>query len=240
MLSMTMDMVQYDCPYIDVTDDVDVSFYTMHWDFDSARQELETRILVEGADRGALDAGLDSLADHDQMLGFDLLSRRGETAVIRSSIGETDAMGAIRKNGGYITGPFKILDGSELWNVGFDSPGAADGALAALETDNDLRVEARNDVTLEDYFDIVQNVDVAERLFEGCRNLSSVERETLRHAVEGGYYETPRDATLSTLASEFDVSKTAVSKNLRRGEGKVLERVVEAASDLDDGFGARR
>lgn len=30
MLSMTMEMVQYDCPYIAVTDDVDVSFHTMH------------------------------------------------------------------------------------------------------------------------------------------------------------------------------------------------------------------
>lgn len=238
---MTMDMVQYDCPYIDVTDDVDVSFYTMHWDFDSARQELETRILVEGADRGALDEGLDALADHDRMLGFDLLSRRGETGVIRSYIGETDAMRAIRENGGYITGPFKIREGSELWNVGFDSPDAADGALSALETANDFRVEARNDVTPEDFFDIVQNVDVAKALFEGCRTLSSVERETLRRAVEGGYFETPRDATLSTLASEFDVSKTAVSKNLRRSERKVLERVVAAAADLDgDGFEPRQ
>jgi len=36
------------------------------------------------------------------------------------------------------------------------------------------------------------------------------------------------------LAAEFDVSKPAVSKNLRRGERKMVERVVDALSDLDE------
>ena len=39
---------------------------------------------------------------------------------------------------------------------------------------------------------------------------------------------------LGDLAEEFDVSKPAVSKNLRRGERQMVERVVDALSDLDD------
>ncbi|WP_438267351.1 helix-turn-helix domain-containing protein [Haladaptatus halobius] len=70
-------------------------------------------------------------------------------------------------------------------------------------------------------------------LIEGCRDLSNVERETLEHAVKDGYFQSPRSATLGTLADELGVSKPAVSKNLRRGQRKMIERVVEALELLD-------
>ncbi len=233
MISLTMDMVQYDCPYIAVTDDVDVSFYTMHWDFDAARRTLETRILVSGDGRESLTTGLDVLREQGGIRGFDLLSREGDRAVIKSSIDQTNAMRVIRDHHGYITGPFRISEGSELWNVGFDTDAAADEALSALERENEFTVETRDATTLEDHLDLVRNVDTATDLLDGCRSLSAVERRTLRHAVDEGYFETPRGATLGCLADEFDVSKTAASKNLRRSERKVLERVVEVMDSLD-------
>lgn len=234
MLSLSMDMVQYDCPYIAVTEQVDVSFYTMHWDFDTSEGTLVTRLLVEGDDDGALVNGLDALRNQQGMEGFDVISCQGETAVIKSTIHETNAMREIRAHDGYITGPFRIRDGSELWNVGFDTSAAADEALSDLDRENEFSVESRTDAAYEDYLDVVRNLDAAKELLDSCRNLTTVERETLQRAVSGGYFETPRDATLTTLAEEFDVSKTAVSKNLRRGEGKVLERIVEAVAAVDD------
>ncbi len=71
-------------------------------------------------------------------------------------------------------------------------------------------------------------------LIEGCKDLSAVERETLETAASEGYFESPRSATLGTLAERFDVSKPAVSKNLRRGQRKMLERVVDAMSELEE------
>jgi predicted DNA binding protein len=79
----------------------------------------------------------------------------------------------------------------------------------------------------------MRNVDPAISLLDGCRELSTVERETLDAAVSEGYFTTPREATLSTLAERFDVSKMAVSKNLRRGERKILGRVMDAVDELD-------
>ncbi len=240
MISVTMDMVQYDCPYIDVTDTTDVSFHTMHWDFNTAQQELETRILVTGADRGALTNGFEALQRHDGMMGFELLSRRGETAVIKSSIGETNAMGTIRKHDGYITGPFQIRDGSERWSVGFDTDSAADAALSALSTKNDFRVETRSDASFEEYLDVIQHIDAAKGFLDGCRELSDTERRTLRTAVEMGYFRTPRDATLETLTEVFDISKTGVSKNLRRAERKLLERTVSLFPSVEEDDRSRR
>jgi len=233
MISLRMDMVQYDCPYIDTTVQNDVSFYAKQWDFNPAAEELETRIMVKGADRGALDNGLGTLRNHDNMCGYDLVRRQGDVALLRSRIEQTNAMKVIRDCDGYITGPFEIADGSEIWHVGFDRETVADGALSELGRHNEYSVEERESMDLEDYYDLMQNVDAATSLLDGCRELSPTERETLRAAVDRGYFTTPRDATLSTLADEFDVSKMAVSKNLRRSERKLLARVVGAMDDLD-------
>lgn len=233
MISLQMDMIQYDCPYIDTTVEHDVSFSAKQWDFNTARELLETRIMVRGADRGALDNALTTLGTHDNMRGYDLIKREGDVALIRSRIGQTDAMRVIRDRDGYITGPFEIADGSETWHVGFDRQSTADGALSELSRNNDFSVESRDSMDLEEYSDLMQHVGAATTLLNACRDLSAVERDTLRAAVSDGYFQTPRDANLSTLADEFDVSKMAVSKNLRRGQRKLLGRVTEAMDDLD-------
>ncbi len=228
-----MDMVQYDCPYIDTTVENDVSFYVKQWDFNPASEVLETRIMIRGEDAAALDNGLSTLEDHEGTHGYDLLKRESTVALLRSRIGQTDAMETVRRHDGYITGPFEIDAGSEIWHVGFDREEHADGALSALSTSNDFTVESRESMNLEDYYELMDNADVATSLLEGCRGLSAVEQQTLQTAVNNGYFTTPREGTLSTLAEELDVSKMAVSKNLRRTERKLLGRVVDAIEELD-------
>jgi len=233
MIDISMDMEQYDCPFIDTSADNRVSFSAYQWDFDRKRRELETRLIVEGDDRGELDAGLRALRDHGNMQDYVLLARQDDVAHIRTVIDETDAMETIRGNDGYITGPFFIEGGSEIWHVGFDRAGVADDTLADLERNNEFDVVERDDVAFPDLQQLVQNAGAAMTLIEGTRDLSGVERRTLERAVDGGYFETPRDATLGELADEFDVSKPAVSKNLRRGQQRLLEHVVEASEKLD-------
>jgi len=233
MIDVAMEMEQYDCPFIDTTDDHDVSFTAVHWQFDGVSKQLETRLAVEGESRTELEQGLTALQDHDNMRECSLFSKRGESAVIRTVIGQTNAMKVIRDHGGYITGPFHIEDGSERWEVGFDEERVADDTLSDLERNNEFTVESRESLGTDELFDLLENAEPAMTLLEGCRGLSSVERDTLSTAAEQGYFEDPRGATLQSLADEFDISDTAVSKNLRRGERKVVRRVVEALGDLE-------
>ncbi|MFC7212866.1 helix-turn-helix domain-containing protein [Saliphagus sp. GCM10025334] len=234
MIDLTLDMEQYDCPFIDTTDDHDVSFTAVQWEFDGQRRELETRMMVEGEDRSTLESGLSTLQAHDNMYECTLFKKHEGTALLRTVIDETNAMRVIRDNGGYITGPFHIEDGSERWEVGFDENRTADDALADLERNNEFDVLAEDALDLPDLFDVLDNADAASNLIEGCRSLSDVERQTLTVAAEKGYFDQPRGATLQMLANEFDVSDTAVSKNVRRAERKVLRRVVDALEDLDN------
>lgn len=233
MIDLALDMEQYDCPFIDTTDDHDVSFSTVHWQFDTTTERLETRMVVDADRHMTLERGLADLRDHDNLHEYDLFMKHDGVGLIRTVIDQTNAMRTIRQNDGYITGPFHIEGGSECWEVGFDDDAVADDALAELERHNEFAVTDRAAFSAEELFDVLHNVGPAADLLDGCRSLSAVERETLALAVERGYFETPRRETLGSLGDRLGISDTAVSNNLRRAERKLLERVVSTLADME-------
>ncbi|MFC4544271.1 helix-turn-helix domain-containing protein [Halosolutus amylolyticus] len=234
MIDLDIDMRQYDCPFIDTTDDVDIAFSAVQWQLDTDDEKLETRLIAQADSMGALDDGLRALREHPNMTDCYILSKRDNVAEIGTTIEQTNAMATIQDNGGYITGPFRIENGRERWHVGFDDDQDEDRALAELERHNDYSVEGRDQFGPTTLFDLLENSDSATALLEGCRSLTETERETFEVATARGYYETPRDTTLDDLADHFDVSKTAVSMNLRRGERKILKAALTALDQLDD------
>lgn len=62
--------------------------------------------------------------------------------------------------------------------------------------------------------------------------LTDRQRRALTTAVERGYYDTPRECTLTDLAAELDVAKSTLSEVLHRAEGTVLKRIVTSPTDL--------
>lgn len=65
--------------------------------------------------------------------------------------------------------------------------------------------------------------DPRQRLAPRDDALTERQRETLRMAIDLGYYDAPRRCTLEDLAGTFGVSKAAVHKHLQAAEGKVLK-----------------
>ncbi|WP_331236171.1 helix-turn-helix domain-containing protein [Natronorarus salvus] len=233
MIDLDIDMRQYDCPFIDTTDDVDIAFSAVQWQLDTDAEELETRLIAKAGSTGALETGLRRLREHRNMNDCYVLSKRDGVAQIGTVIEQTNAMHAIQRNGGYITGPFHIEDGREHWHVGFDDDEAEAETLSELERHNEFDVENRDRFGATTLFDLLENSDSALRLLDGCRSLTETERETFEVASRFGYYETPRGATLADLADHFEISKTAVSMTLRRGERKILGAAMTALEDLD-------
>lgn len=56
--------------------------------------------------------------------------------------------------------------------------------------------------------------------------LTLPQREALLYALEGGYFEVPREITLQELAEQLGISDTAASQRLRRGIEKLLVEFV--------------
>lgn len=95
-------------------------------------------------------------------------------------------------------------------------------------------VDYRSLSDLEGYFDGGDNAYDLERLYTPATsgragsNLTSEQRETLLTAIEVGYFDIPRSATLGDLADELDVSSTAASERLRRGLSTLVSTTVTA------------
>jgi predicted DNA binding protein len=72
--------------------------------------------------------------------------------------------------------------------------------------------------------ELVSLVESGEDVDENL--LTERQSEVLEAAVREGYFEVPRDCTLSELADELDIDKSTASGVLRRGEARVLKRFL--------------
>ncbi|MEF8785324.1 MAG: helix-turn-helix domain-containing protein [Haloarculaceae archaeon] len=74
----------------------------------------------------------------------------------------------------------------------------------------------------------------AERLsYDSLANVSipDNQRKTLRAAIEHGYYETPRDITVSELADVLDIPQSTVSYRLRQVEARLAKGYIHRFDD---------
>jgi predicted DNA binding protein len=57
--------------------------------------------------------------------------------------------------------------------------------------------------------------------------LTAPQRQALLLAVEHGYYDVPRNGTLTDIAGELDISEQAASQRLRRGTRSLLRSTIQ-------------
>lgn len=90
-------------------------------------------------------------------------------------------------------------------------------------TDHDITVHVERTYTLTEDSDRGHRFDLSEE-----------QREALVLALRNGYFETPSEADLDELAAELDITRQALSDRIRRGNEKVLRRVLlSSVSDFD-------
>ena len=90
-------------------------------------------------------------------------------------------------------------------------------------TDHDITVHVERTYTL------TEESDRGRRF-----GLSREQREALVLALQRGYFATPSEASLEELAAELDISEQALSDRIRRGNEKVLRRVLlSSVTDLN-------
>ncbi|MFC6873679.1 helix-turn-helix domain-containing protein [Halobellus marinus] len=65
-------------------------------------------------------------------------------------------------------------------------------------------------------------------------DLSQEQYEALLLAFQDGYFETPSETSLDELADEFAISRQALSNRIRRGNEKILRKVLLPSGGRDD------
>ena len=79
-------------------------------------------------------------------------------------------------------------------------------------------------------FEHLTEVDRWESELLSRPDVRAEQRETLLLAVEGGYFETPREATLDELAAELDEPRSTVSYRLRRATAELAKQFADQRS----------
>ena len=111
--------------------------------------------------------------------------------------------------------PFEIQDGTAVWEVT-----APSDHLSELGT----QLEA---------FGISFSVDYVQQRLSDDELLTERQQRIIFTAIEKGYYDTPREASLTELADALDIAKSTASETLHRAEEKIIKRFVdELSSDV--------
>ena len=85
-------------------------------------------------------------------------------------------------------------------------------------------------------FDLVRLFELTEPKM-GQYNVSEKQREVMILALEMGYFEVPREATLKDVAQRLDISPKAASERLRRGQTNLLNNTLVIGGPSGVGIG---
>lgn len=176
-------------------------------------------VVVAGTDRGRV---VDELRGHDRVDDATTVERRGDGRTVRVAGRPPAYLPAARDVGLPVASPVEVADGS---------------ASVAVAGERD-RIEALGRRLTADGVTVgIAATDAGA----ADRTLTDAQRELVFEAVSAGYYDTPRECTLTELAAAHGIAKSTCSETLHRAEGRVLRRFVDGgfspgpADDADRG-----
>ena len=113
--------------------------------------------------------------------------------------------------------PFRIQDGTATWEV-----------TAPSERLSELGSQLES-------FGISFTVEYVQQRLTEEQLLTERQRRIVRTALSKGYYDTPRECSLTDLADSLDIAKSTASETLHRAEEKIIKRFAEQFERPDGG-----
>ncbi|MFW6384590.1 MAG: helix-turn-helix domain-containing protein [Halodesulfurarchaeum sp.] len=160
---------------------------------------------VSAPDLAAVIREIDAAPEVAQL---NLLRRHDDTALVQFETTEPLLLFPIVGSGIPLELPFELSDGTAIWDIT-----TSQDRLSALGD----QLEAFNiDYTVEEIHYHLQT----EQL------LTDRQDALIREAVEAGYYDTPRDCSLTDLADRMGLAKSTTSETLHRAEGKIIKEFL--------------
>jgi predicted DNA binding protein len=149
--------------------------------------------------------------EKNDITGMDLLWKNAQKTVVQIETDNPLLLLPVSRVGVPLKTPFLISDGVASWEVS-----TSHSKLSELADEFD-ELGITYDVESVREFDAAENDAI----------LTARQREVLSTAFEAGYYDTPREASLTEVAESLDVTKSTCSDILHRAEGKIIERYID-------------
>lgn len=138
-----------------------------------------------------------------------VLARTDADALVQFETASPMLLRAVQSSGVPVQFPFEISEGEVHWGLT-----VSHDRLSALRSELDDR-------GLDYRLDRVRGANVDDDV------LTAHQREVLEAAIDAGYYEQPREVSLTELAAALDMAKSTLSGVLRRAEAALARAYVD-------------
>ncbi|MFB6106244.1 MAG: helix-turn-helix domain-containing protein [Halobacteriaceae archaeon] len=158
---------------------------------------------------------VDAMAARDAVRSVEVVQRTEGRAVVQFETGELPLLLSIQQAQVPLELPMDVSDGEVA--LEFTAPHDRVSAFGH-------QLEALN---------IRHRLDRLYRSVEDARPLTDKQTELLLAALERGYYDTPRECTLTELAEDLDMAPSTVSETLHRAEEGIVKAFARDHLDAD-------
>jgi len=159
-----------------------------------------------------LVAIIGEMDDSDGVTSLEILQRWEDTALVQFETNDPLLLFPVQGSGVPLEMPFSLSDGEARWEI-----------TAPQERLSELGQQLEQ-------FGIPFHVERISQHVETEQLLTGSQLELVEAAVEEGYYDTPRDCSLTDLAEEVGIAKSTCSETLHRAEEKIVKEFVEELS----------
>jgi hypothetical protein len=163
---------------------------------------------------GEMPAVLDALEERAGVSSLELMQRTDDTAIVQFETSEPLLLLSIQESGAPLELPLTIRDGRAVVELT-----ASRDRLSAFG--RQLETFGMS-YSLNQVYDATDPPDL----------LTDRQRTLLVTAVEMGYYDTPRESTLTEVAAAVDLAKSTASVTLHRAEERVVKEFVTERLDV--------
>lgn len=140
---------------------------------------------------------------------LELLQSNENQVLVQFETSEPLLLFPVRDSGIPLELPFEIQDGEAVWELT-----ASQSRLSQLGE----QLEAVG---------IDFTVEYVKQHIEPDQLLTERQRRLVQAAIEHGYYDTPRECSLTELAEILDIAKSTCSETLHRAEEKILKQFAQ-------------
>jgi len=162
-----------------------------------------------------LPAVLTEMSEYEEVTQIDLMQREDDEALLQFTTTMPLLLFPARDSGIPLEMPFEISDGQAVWEVT-----APQERLSALGEQLEL-------------FDISFTVDYIQQHVAEEPLLTERQRRLVVEATDAGYYDTPRESSLTDVAERLDIAKSTASETLHRAEEKIVKQYVDQLPETD-------
>ncbi len=163
--------------------------------------------IVELGD-GDVEGAMRAIQTAPTVTDFRQLTRGADNVVVQLETEQALLLVPLREAGVPVDTPFEITNGRASWEL------------------TASRDRLSNLVDLLETVGIEPTVESIQRAVDTEGLLTDTQAAVLESAVEAGYYDTPREISLTELAAELDLAKSTLSETLHRAEGTVIREFV--------------